>query len=284
MNILVTGSGGMLAKQIIQHFKSEKINITGLKKEELNITNTAQLKEKIEQHKPDIIINCAAYTKVDMAELEKDRAFILNALAPYHLSEICRKNNIFLIHISTDYVFSGDKKEPYHPFDVPNPVNYYGITKLYGEHYIINSGCNYLIVRTSWLYGPEGNNFLTKILRATEEKEEIEVVNDQFGAPTSTFTLAKYLLKLIEKNAHGLFHITERAGNGISWYTFAKKIVEVFDRKLNIKPVSTKDSIKRPAKRPVYSTLDISATEYFLGEKLPLWEVSLGDLRHYMKI
>lgn len=284
MKILVTGSGGMLAKQIIHHFKNEKINITGLKKEELNITNTAQLKEKIEHHKPDIIINCAAYTKVDMAELEKDRAFMLNALAPYHLSETCKKNNIFLIHISTDYIFSGDKKEPYHPFDVPNPVNYYGITKLYGEHYIVNSGCDYLIVRTSWLYGPEGNNFFTKILRATEEKEEIEVVNDQYGAPTSTFTLSKYLLKLIQKNAHGIFHITERAGNGISWYTFAKKIIEVFDRKLNIKPVSTKDSLKRPAKRPVYSTLDISATEYFLGEKLPFWEVSLGDLRNYMKI
>lgn len=284
MKILVTGSGGMLAKQIIQHFKREKINIIGLKKEELNITNTIQLKEKIEQHKPDLIINCAAYTKVDMAELEKDRAFILNALAPYHLAEICKKNNIFLIQISTDYIFSGEKNEPYHPFDTPNPVNYYGITKLYGEHYIINSGCNYLIVRTSWLYGPEGNNFLTKILRATEEKEELQVVNDQFGAPTSTATLAKYLLKLIEKNAHGIFHITDRAGNGISWYTFAKKIVEVFERKLKIVPISTEDSIKRPARRPPYSTLDISATEYFLSEKLPYWEISLGDLRSYMKI
>ncbi|MCX7771247.1 MAG: dTDP-4-dehydrorhamnose reductase [Proteobacteria bacterium] len=284
MKILVTGSGGMLAKQIIQYFKSEKVDVIGLKKEELNITNTIQLKEKINQYNPDLIINCAGYTKVDMAELEKDRAFALNALAPYHLSDICRKNNIFLVHISTDYIFSGEKKEPYHPFDSPNPVNYYGITKLYGEHYIINSGCDYLIVRTSWLYGPEGNNFLTKILSSSEEKEEIEVVNDQYGAPTSTFTVAKYLLKLIEKEAHGIFHITERAGNGISWYTFAEKIIEVFDRKLKIIPVSTKNSIKRPAKRPEYSTLDISATEYFLGEKLPFWEVSLGDLRNYMRI
>ncbi len=284
MKILVTGSGGMLAKQIINHFKREKISIIGLKREELNITNSTQLREKIETHEPDLIINCAAYTKVDMAEIEKDRAFILNALAPYFIAEICRKNNIFFVHISTDYIFSGEKKEPYHPFDTPNPLNYYGLTKLYGEHYIINSGCDYLIVRTSWLYGPEGNNFLTKILRATEEKDEIEVINDQFGAPTSTFTLAKYLLKLIEKNAHGIFHLTDRAGNGISWYTFAKKIVEVFDRKLKIVPISTKDSIKRPAQRPFYSTLDISATEYFLNEKLPYWEISLGDLRNYMII
>jgi dTDP-4-dehydrorhamnose reductase len=284
MNILVTGSSGMLAKQIIQHFKSEKINTIGLKKEELNITNTSQLKEKICHYKPDIIINCAGYTKVDMAELEKDRAFTLNAIAPYHLAEICKKNKIFLVHISTDYIFSGEKKEPYHPFDLASPVNYYGITKLYGEQYIINSGCDYLIIRTSWLYGPEGNNFLTKILQASEEKEEIEVVNDQYGSPTSTFTVAKYLLKLLVKNTHGIFHITERAGNGISWYTFATKIIEVFDRKLNIIPISTKDSIKRPARRPVYSTLDISATEYFLGEKLPYWEVSLGDIRNYMKI
>ncbi len=284
MRILVTGSGGMLGKQILQYLKNKQLDVIGLKKEQLNVTNFNQLNEKINEIMPDIIINCAGYTKVDMAELERDKAFALNALAPYYLSEICERNKVYLVHISSDYIFSGDKEEPYHPFDTPSPINYYGITKLYGEYYIQRSKCDYLIVRTSWLYGPDGNNFVLKILNASEEKEEISVVSDQYGAPTSTFTLSKFLFKLIERRARGIFHITDRAGNGISWATFAEKIVEVFERKLKIIPVTTESAMKRPAKRPKYSTLDISSTEYFLGEKLPYWEICLGDLRHFLKV
>lgn len=282
--ILVTGSAGMLGKQLIQYLKKEGLESVGYTKEQLNITNVEQLNEKISEVNPEIIINCAGYTKVDMAELEKDKAFILNALAPYHLSNICEKKNIYLVHISSDYVFSGEKSEPYHPFDIPSPINYYGITKLYGEFYIKQSKCDYLIVRTSWLYGPEGNNFVNKILNACEERDEISIVNDQFGAPTSVFTLCKFLIKLIKLKAKGIFHITDRVGNGISWFTFAEKIVEVFERKLKIIPVQTEKALNRLAKRPKYSTLDVSATEYFLGERLPYWEVSLGDLKKHLKL
>lgn len=284
MKFLLTGGNGMLAQKLQEILKTEGYEVTSLSKEQLNIVDKEKLESTIKEYNPNIIINCAAYTKVDMAEIEREKAFQINALAPYYLSSLSRKLNIYLVHISTDYIFSGHKKEPYHPFDIPSPINYYGLTKLYGEYYIQNSKCHYLIVRTSWLYGPSGNNFVLKLLRQCEEKSKIQVVNDQYGAPTSTYTLGKYLLKLIKKDAHGVFHISDKAGNGISWYTFAKKIVEVFERNTEIVPLSTEKAAIRPAKRPPYSTLDISATEYFLGEKLPFWEISLGDFKSQLKI
>lgn len=283
MKILITGGGGMFGKELAQTLRQEKHDFVSLNREQLSIVNPEKISKAVDEYKPDIIINCAAYTKVDMAEIEKDKAFAINAVGPYNLADTCKKLGILLVHISTDFVFSGAKKQPYHPFDATDPANYYGLSKLYGEQFIANSRCDYLIARTSWLYGQYGENFVMKMLSLSDERDSIDVVNDQFGAPTNTHTLAKYLAMLLKKNARGIFHISDRAGNGISWFTFAKKIMEVFGRQTVINPV-TSEKFARPAKRPVYSVLDIEATEYIIGEKLPYWEISLGEFRKKLKL
>lgn len=273
----------MFGKDLSHTLRTEKIEHVSLTREQLNILNADKINEAIKDYTPDIIINCAAYTKVDMAEVEKERAFATNAVGVYNLAKECKRKGIKLVHISTDYVFSGEKRTPYHTFDMPNPINVYGLSKLYGEQLIIGSGCNYLIVRTSWLYGVYGENFVSKMLQLSEEKKSIDVVNDQFGSPTFTHTLAKYLIMMVKKDISGIFHITDRTGNGISWYTFAKKIMEVFGRDTNINPVTT-DKFIRPAKRPPYSVLSLDITEAVLGEKLPYWEVSLGEYKKRLKL
>ncbi len=278
MKILILGGGGTLGKDLIALLRQKKIEFYSFTKEQLNILNTSKLSDAIEEIKPDVIINCAAYTKVDMAEIEKEKAFNVNALAVFNLAGICRKNKILLVHISTDYVFSGTKKMPYHPFDLAEPVNYYGLSKLYGENYIKYSGCEYLIVRTSWLYGTEGDNFFLRLLSKSETKDEIAVEIDQISSPTSTLTLSKSLISLINRGARGIFNVTDRTKNGISLNTFARKVMEVFERNTIIKPVRSSEMLK-PAKRPEYSVLDIEATEYIIGEKLPYWEVSLGEIK-----
>jgi dTDP-4-dehydrorhamnose reductase len=283
MKILITGGGGMLARELEHTLRNEKNDFVCLNREQLNITNPEKLSKAVDEHKPGVIINCAAYTKVDMAEIQKDTAFLVNAVGPYNLAAVCKKYGILLVHVSTDFIFSGLKKQPYHSFDAGDPINYYGLSKLYGEQFIINSRCDYLIVRTSWLYGPHGENFVMKMLSLSEERAGIDVVNDQFGAPTYTHTLVRYLVMLLKKNARGVFHISDRAGNGISWYTFAKKIMEVFERPTVINPV-TSEAFARPARRPAYSVLDLEATEYIQGEKLPYWEISLGEFRKRLKL
>lgn len=272
----------MFGKDLSLTLKNEKIDYISLSKEQLNILSKEKIKATLKEYTPDIVINCAAYTKVDMAEVEREKAIGVNALGAFNLALECKKSGIKLVHISTDYIFSGEKNSPYQPFDVPNPINTYGLSKLYGEHLIKNSGCDYLIVRTSWLYGMYGENFVLKMLQLAEERKNIDVVNDQFGAPTFTHTLAKYLTLLIKKNVSGIFHITDRAGKGISWYTFAKKIMEVFEKDVTVNPVTTERFV-RPAKRPPYSVLDIEITEAVLSERLPYWEVSLGEFKKRLK-
>lgn len=273
----------MFGKDLSLTLKNEKIECISLTKEQLNILNGEKIKIAIKEHSPDVVVNCAAYTKVDMAEVERERAVAVNGTGVYNLARECKKSGIKLVHVSTDYVFSGGKKHPYQPFDIPNPINVYGLSKLYGEELLKNSGCDYLIVRTSWLYGVYGENFVSKMLQLSEERSSLDVVNDQFGSPTFTHTLAKYLVMMIKKDMSGIFHITDRTGNGISWYTFAKKIMEVFCRDTVINPVSS-DKFIRPAKRPAYSVLDLELTETLLGEKLPYWEVSLGEYKKRLKI
>lgn len=281
MKLMLLGSGGTLGKDLINVLKQKRENFFAFTKDQLNILNTEKLKKAVDDVKPDVIINCAGYTKVDMAEIEREKAFSVNALAVFHLANICKELGILLVHISTDYVFSGEKNTPYHPFDTPSPLNYYGVSKLYGENYIKDSGCDYLIARTSWLYGTEGNNFFLKLLEKSESKDEISVETDQISSPTSTITLSKTLINLINKSAKGIYNITDRTKNGISLFCFAVKIMEVFERKTIIKGVKTEELI-RPAKRPAYSVLDIEATEYIIGERLPYWEVSLGEMKRRM--
>ncbi len=278
MKILILGGGGTLGKDLIAVLRQKKEEFYSFTKDQLNILNNEKLSKTIDELKPDLIINCAAYTKVDMAEIEREKAFNVNALAVFNLAKICKEKGILLSHISTDYVFSGTKKTPYHPFDMAEPINYYGVSKLYGEYFIRESKCDYLIVRTSWLYGTEGDNFFLRLLAKSETKDEIAVETDQVSSPTSTLTLSKALISLINKGARGIFNVTDRTNNGISLNSFARKVIEVFNKTTFIKPVRSSELLK-PAKRPEYSVLDIEATEYIIGERLPYWEISLGEIK-----
>lgn len=281
MKIMVLGSGGTLGKDLINVLRQKRETFFAYTKEQLNVLNLDKINKTIDEVKPDVIINCAGYTKVDMAEIEREKAFSINALAVFNLSKICKEKGVFLAHISTDLVFSGEKNTPYYPFDQPNPLNYYGVTKLYGEQYIKDSGCDYLIIRTSWLYGTEGDNFFLRLLEKSESKDEIAVETDHISSPTSTFTLSKTLITLLNKGARGIYNVTDRTKNGISLFILAVKIMEVFNRKTVIKAVKSSELI-RPAKRPLYSVLDIEATEQIIGERLPYWEISLGEMKRRM--
>ncbi|MEW6002902.1 MAG: dTDP-4-dehydrorhamnose reductase [Nitrospirota bacterium] len=276
MKILVTGSRGMLAQDLIPLLK-EEYEVFAFSGEELDITDKNSLYNAFTSVKADFAINCAGYTKVDKAEEEKEKAFLVNGIGVQNLSLMCADAGIPLLHISTDYVFDGEKKRPYMPFDSTNPINIYGISKLAGEKYIQWILDKFYILRTSWLYGRGGENFVFAILRLAKERSEIRVINDQIGSPTSTITLTKGIRRLIESGAYGIYHITDETEGGISWFEFAKEIIRISGLKTEVIPVTT-DQYPRPAKRPMYSVLDTEMTRLATGFISDNWRVALGNL------
>lgn len=282
MKILITGSKGMLAQDLIPLLK-ERHEVFAFPREELDITNRDSIFNALSHVRPDLVINCAAYTKVDKAEEEREKAFLINGIGVQNLAVACADKGISLCHISTDYVFDGEKKKPYTPFDNPNPINTYGESKLAGEKYIQWLLNKLYIVRTSWLYGRWGNNFVLTILRLSKEQAAIKVVNDQIGSPTYTVTLSDGIRRLIESGSYGIYHITDESDGGISWFDFAKEIVRISGLKTELIPVTT-DKYPRPARRPMYSVLDMEMTRLAIGFRPPDWKVSLKELIKFIKI
>jgi dTDP-4-dehydrorhamnose reductase len=276
MKILITGSKGMLAQDLIPVLK-ERHEVFAFPREELDITNRDSIFNVLSPVRPDLVINCAAYTKVDKAEEEREKAFLINGIGVQNLAVACADKGISLCHISTDYVFDGEKKRPYTPFDNTNPINTYGESKLAGEKYIQWLLNKFYIVRTSWLYGRWGNNFVLTIRRLAKEQPAIKVVNDQIGSPTYTVTLSDGIRRLIESGSYGIYHITDESDGGISWFDFAKEIVRISGLKTELIPVTT-DEYPRPARRPMYSVLDMEMTRLAIGFRPPGWKVSLKEL------
>jgi dTDP-4-dehydrorhamnose reductase len=273
MRILVTGAKGMLAYSLIPILK-EKHTVIPLSRKELDITERHHVYKTLKDALPDIVINCAAYTKVDKAEEERDKAFLINGTGVQNLALACADRRIPLVHISTDYVFDGEKRTPYTPFDIPNPISVYGQSKLAGERYIQWITNKFYIIRTSWLYGEGGNNFVLAILRKAREQTTIRVVKDQIGSPTYTASLSNSIKKLIESGAYGIYHITDDTGGGISWFDFAKEIISLSGLNTEVIPIPTEE-FPTPAKRPRYSVLDIQMTRLALKTKLPFWKDEL---------
>ncbi|QSZ27773.1 dTDP-4-dehydrorhamnose reductase [Aceticella autotrophica] len=284
MKLLVTGAKGQLGMQIhsiLDKGKSELGEIDDLyidaeiryvSHDELDITNLKDVNEYIDKYKPDIIINCAAYTNVDKCEGDTDNAFKVNAIGPRNLAIAAQKISAKLLHVSTDYVFSGIGNIPFKEYDIPQPVSVYGETKLLGEQYLRENCNKYFIVRTAWLYGKYGKNFVYTIMNAAKEKGHLEVVNDQRGNPTYAEDLAYHILKLVLTDEYGIYHCT---GNGeCSWYDFACKIIEYAGIKCTIAPI-TSDKIKRAAKRPSYSSLDNMMLRCTIGDEMRNWEDAL---------
>lgn len=284
MKILLTGSNGQLAKEITSIVISGKSDLGIISNNirnadlilynsrELDITNMEMVKEVLFREKPDIIINCAAYTDVDSCEINEERAFKINSLGVKNLAIISDVINSTFLHISTDYVFSGSNVVPYKEYDICNPQTAYGKTKFLGEEYIRNHCSKYYIVRTSWLYGINGKNFVYKIKSLASENDCIKVVSDQIGNPTNANDLAYHILKIIESNEFGVYHCT---GNGeCSWYDFACEIVKLYKLDCKVIPCNSDEYVTR-ANRPKYSSLDNLMLRCTIGDEMREWREAL---------
>lgn len=252
MKILIAGSKGMLGHDLTHLPQYNNHELLNFDSSNLDIRNEKIVSKLLHLHKPDVIINAAAYTDVDGCQSNYKLAYDVNAVGPKNLAKVCNEIDAKLIHISTDYVFNGENKNSYKESDKTDPINVYGKTKLEGEEFIKNNLNDHAIIRTSWLYGVNGSNFVKTMLKLAESNNEISVVNDQIGSPTYTHDLAIAIFKLLEKDFLGIFNITN-SGN-CSWFEFAQDIFEIAKIDVELKPVTT-DEFPTPAKRPKYSVL-----------------------------
>ncbi|WP_409198254.1 dTDP-4-dehydrorhamnose reductase [Methanobrevibacter acididurans] len=251
MRILITGASGMLGHDLQRTLKNHELILCNSKN--LDITNKNLVSETINEMKPDILINSAAYTNVDDCETNYEEAYKVNALGPKNLANVCKDLKIPLVHISTDYVFDGKKTEPLKENDNLGPQTAYGKTKLEGEQFIQKILDEYFIIRTAWLYGCDGNNFVKTMLNLSKSHNEITVVNDQIGSPTFTYDLAKGISEIIKTDKYGVYHLTN--SGSCSWYEFSKEIFRLTNKNVKVIPVTTEE-FPRPAPRPKYSVLN----------------------------
>lgn len=280
MNILITGSNGQLGsefKNIKENFNSFNFFFTDIN--ECDITNKKSVSEYINYKNIYCIINCAAYTDVDNAEKEIEKAKKLNDVGVQNLVEICQENNIKLIHISTDYVFDGKTNKPYAESDLTNPISVYGVTKLEGEKKLINSNVDGIVIRTSWLYSSYGKNFVKTMIGLAKNNSVLSVVNDQFGCPTYAKDLAETCIKILLKNKkisykNRLYHFSNIGM--ISWFEFAQKIFNYLNIDIKLVSVSSRE-FKSLAHRPNYSVLNKQRIIKDFNLKIPNWEESLKD-------
>jgi dTDP-4-dehydrorhamnose reductase len=253
MHVLVFGSNGMLGHALTTVL-GKRYQVTGLDLPETDITRPIDVWEAITSYKPDIVVNSAAYTDVDGCETNVELAFSVNSRGNRNLAQVCAEGDIPLLYISTDYVFEGTSITPYRELDWTNPRSEYGKSKLQGEQHVRELCSKHYIIRTSWLYGPEGKNFVNTMLGLAKEREEIGVVNDQIGTPTYTMDLAEAVSVIIGEQNYGIYHITN--SGSCTWYEFALEIFRQAGIKgIEVKPITTEE-INRLAPRPKNSVLD----------------------------
>ena len=278
VKILITGSQGMLGSALVKVLSSE-FKTKGIDIADCDITDKDQIINLVTSYRPSIIIHTAAYTDVDVNELNSERAFAVNALGSENIAKAAKDAQALLFYISTDYVFDGNKPKPYIEEDIPNPVNIYGSSKLKGEKFVQALVEKHFILRTSWLFGPKGKNFVTTILDKAQAVSRLEVVDDQKGSPTYTLDLAKAIKNLIAhldtvpcQDCYGIYHLTN-AGSCF-WFEFAKRIVELANLKTEVFPISSQES-KRPACRPKMSILNTNKIKDVFSAELRTWQEAL---------
>ncbi len=276
-NILIAGSKGQLGSELeALRYQYPQYHFIFTDVAELDITQPKAIDAFFGANQVNAVINCAAYTAVDKAESEPELAYLVNAIAPGLLAQAAIKFNFLLVHISTDYVFSGSKRQPYLESDPPDPLGVYAKTKFAGEQAIIQSRANAIIFRTSWLYSTYGHNFAKTILHLSSERAELRVVNDQIGSPTYAADLAHCLLQVLplyHAAKPGIYHFTNE---GVcSWYDFALAIVKLAGLHCNVLPIPTSE-YPTPAIRPPYSVLDKTSIVHDFKIRIPRWEESLG--------
>lgn len=268
--IYITGANGQLG----QEFKKTALgkSATFLDRSQLDLSNLSQVESFLKNTKISTLINTAAYTQVDKAEVESDLALKVNAQAPALMAKYASEKKFKFVHYSTDYVFNGENFKPYTESDLTNPINFYGSTKLQAEIEIVNVCPEALILRTSWVYSALGKNFLNTMIRLASERSELKVVFDQIGSPTSARDLADTTLKSLDQNLMGIFHLSNE---GVaSWYDFAIEIMRMKSLKTPVYPIHTSE-FPTPAKRPYYSVLDKAKIKSALNLAIPHWKESL---------
>ena len=281
MNVLILGSDGQLGHELSKNLLN--CNVIPCNRAVVNLEDNDSIEKAINKYQPEIIINAAAYTSVDLAESEESKAIQINAHGVNELAKLAHKNNIFLIHYSTDYVFNGAGETPFTEETSPDPINAYGKSKLLGEKYIKESLCNYLIFRTTWVIGEEGENFAKSILRLAFTKNTLKIVSDQHGVPTSTALIRKVTNEAIMSYFNhdpwesGIYHLTPQGKT--SWYNIARQIIflaEKYKLKLKVKsheiiPIASSD-FPTAAKRPLNSILNTEKLKHKISFNLPFWE------------
>jgi dTDP-4-dehydrorhamnose reductase len=279
MRILLTGPMGQVGSALAKTlpYLGEAVNAG---RAELDLAKPDSIRDCVRSIRPEVIVNTAAYTAVDRAESEEALAMAVNRDGPAGLAAEAARCGALLVHFSTDYVFDGEKSSPYVETDPPHPLNAYGRSKLAGEQAIQDADCRYLILRTSWVYSETGKNFLLTMLRLARDKKELRVVDDQYGAPTSSTMIASATLKVISRAIDkqflaGIYHMT--AGGTTTWYGFAQAIFRERKMHVAVTPISSKD-FPSPARRPPNSMLDNSKLAKDFGVELPAWDMGLRDV------
>lgn len=281
MVVLVTGANGQLGQSI--RFIADKhpnIQFVYTDFQEMDITSLESCQTVFSKYKPQFCINTAAYTAVDKAESEAEKAHLINAVGPENLATVCKEYDTILLHISTDFIFDGTSTTPYLESNIPNPQSVYGQTKLDGEIAIQKNWEKHFIIRTSWVYSQFGANFMKTMLRLASERESLSVVNDQIGTPTNAVDLAEVLIKLIQSSNHSSsFGIYNFSNEGVcSWYDFAKEIFRINNISINLQAIPS-SAYPTPAQRPAYSVLDKSKMKEVFGVEIKNWEESLRTVK-----
>jgi dTDP-4-dehydrorhamnose reductase len=273
MKVVVTGAAGQLGQDVLLELERKNHQAFGVDRLQLDITNEEGVLAFISKVKPDVILHCAAYTNVDAAEENEDAAYQVNAAGTENLAKAAKLNGSKVMYISTDYVFDGTANEPYEVDEPTQPLGAYGRTKLAGEQLLQKHLDEFFIVRTAWVFGVYGNNFVKTMIRLGKERGEVGVVHDQVGSPTYTVDLAKFMVELMETDKYGIYHATN---SGVcSWYEFAVEIFKQANMNVTVNPL-TSDQFPRPAARPKYSVLSKKMIEQQGLKPLRDWKEALA--------
>jgi dTDP-4-dehydrorhamnose reductase len=280
-SVVITGGGGMLAKDLTRVLHARGVHPVVARHADCDITDKNAVSRLFQTHRPSLLLNCAAHTGVDLCEDEPDRADLINGGGVGNLAELAKEYHTKLVHFSTDFVFNGHIDRPYRPEDTPDPLSAYGRSKLLGENRIEQvSPVAWLTIRTAWLFGRHGNCFPKVIIDRATSGHTLKVVNDQVGCPTYADDLARAVFELVDRNAQGVWHVTNSSPT--TWFEFAKAIVTEFEIPAEVTPISTAQWITmRPkqAKRPAYSVLDLAAYTSLTGKEMRNWRDALRDYR-----
>lgn len=277
MKVLVTGISGQLGFDVVKELKNRNHEVIDVNREMMDITCEENVYSVVKEVSPDAVIHCAAYTAVDKAEDEVDKCREVNAKGTEYIAKVCRDLDIKMMYFSTDYVFDGQGENLWQPNDKTSPLNLYGQTKYEGEKAVIENLEKFFIIRISWVFGVNGNNFVKTMLKLAENHKTISVVNDQIGSPTYTYDLAKLVADMIETEKYGIYHATNE---GIcSWYDFALEIFKTAKMDVDVVPIPSEE-FPTVAKRPKNSRMDKSKLDECGFERLPHWK---DALERYLK-